>query len=280
MEVYEHYFNHVYSYDLVTLQECVKSLTAESTFFIHLPVSGHRHEGSGSDIVDSSTSESASWPLLPHSTPNLRVDRGRLLASDEASAPPVLEVGTNVTIDSKFEQFKGRVISVDNSVLIMEVVRTPGTGAMIHSGRSGHFTFKNPAAAFVVATMAIQKAMWQNHRRDALCGSSMRRSNLRKSSSCIWLIERADLDSAAFTVSSSDFPDDQAKISELTRTKIIERLRGHAEPKRFSLTSHISDRLRLLRDQQRMLADEAAILRDLNVTQLALDHFSQQWDCG
>ena len=93
-------------------------------------------------------------------------------------------------------------------------------------------------------------------------------------------MERADLDSAAFTVSSSDFPDDQAKISELTRTKIIERLRGHAEPKRFSLTSHISDRLRLLRDQQRMLADEAAILRDLNVTQLALDHFSCEEDVG
>ncbi|KAF6232323.1 hypothetical protein HO173_009428 [Letharia columbiana] len=32
------------------------------------------------------------------------------------------------------------------------------------------------------------------------------------------------------------------------------------------------------RDQQRMLADEAAILRDLNVTQLALDHFSWEED--
>ena len=45
----------------------------------------------------------------------------------------------------------------------MEVVRTRGTGAMIHSGRSGHFTFKNHAAAFVVAKKAIQKAMWRNH---------------------------------------------------------------------------------------------------------------------
>ena len=103
MEVYEHYFNHVYSYDFVTLQECVKGLTAESKFFIHLPVSGRRHEGSRSDIVDPSTSESAFWPLLPNSTPNLRADRGRLLASDEASAPPVPEVGTDVTIDPEFE---------------------------------------------------------------------------------------------------------------------------------------------------------------------------------
>lgn len=367
MEVYEHYFNHAYSYDLVTLQECVKSLTAESTSFIHLPVGGRRHEGSRSDIVDPSTSESAFWPLLPNSSLNLRADRGRLLAS----APPVPEVGTDVTIDSEFEQFKGRVISVDNSVLIMEVVRTRGTGAMIHSGRSGHLTFKNPAAAFVVAKKAIQKAMWQNHpfnwlknlllahnsnvitptnppfiteawtrslpplntQQNIASARSAQRSRelsdivtmiqgppgtgktrlngffvlnciqrqqwwlltaethyavqvcadriyadlqaVDGNYDGIWLIERADLDSTAFTVPSSDFPDDRAEISELTRTKIIQRLRGHAEPKRFSLTSHISDRLRLFRDQQRTRADEAAILKDLNVTKLALDHFSQ-----
>ncbi|KAF6227424.1 hypothetical protein HO133_008868 [Letharia lupina] len=58
----------------------------------------------------------------------------------------------------------------------------------------------------------------------------------------IWLIERADLDSAAFTVSSSDFPDDQAKISELTRTKIIQRLRGMRSPNGslLPLTSQIA----------------------------------------
>lgn len=181
MEVYEHYFNHVYSYDLVTLQECVKSLTAESTFFIHLPVGGRRHEGSRSDIVDPSTSESAFWPLLPHSTPNLRADRG-------------------------------------------------GTAGIRRS---------------ISATSAGSR-----HRCNNRLGI---RAVQRKSHLCR----------------------QQAKISELTRTKIIQRLRGHAEPKRFSLTSHISDRLRLLRDQQRMRADDAAILRDLNVTQLALDHFSQ-----
>lgn len=38
--LYERYFNHSYTYDLITVQELVPDLRAESTFLIHLPVGG------------------------------------------------------------------------------------------------------------------------------------------------------------------------------------------------------------------------------------------------
>ena len=39
---------------------------------------------------------------------------------------------------------------------------------MMLSGRSGHFTFGNPGAAYVEAKKAIQKAMWRNQPSNGL----------------------------------------------------------------------------------------------------------------
>ena len=93
------------------------------------------YEGTTSAVL----TESAFWPLPPIFPPNapvlpdIRADRGRLFASDESEAPPVSEIGTDVNIESPYEQLKGRVVAVDGNILTMEVRKTRGTGVMSKS---------------------------------------------------------------------------------------------------------------------------------------------------
>lgn len=149
-DLYESYFNHSYTFNLITPQEIAYDLTAESTYVIRLRVGGREHVGPAT-----LQSQSISG------TYERRTEKGKLITSDESDAPPVPDVGTDVTIDSQFDRFKGIVETVEDDLITMNVVRTQGTGALVLNDRTGNFRFGGPGAPFVVARKAIQEVMWR-----------------------------------------------------------------------------------------------------------------------
>ena len=61
---YERHFNHTYTYDLVTVQEYVRTLTAPSTFYIHLVVEGCSHEGTRSVLTSIAVSQGSNSQII------------------------------------------------------------------------------------------------------------------------------------------------------------------------------------------------------------------------
>ena len=108
--------------------------------------------------VSSGGNRAAPWPFdpIPH-THVLHTDAGLHYHQDESEAPPLPEVNSDVTITEQYDRFMGTVVSIENRVVTMKVVRNRGVGTLIISGRSGKFVFSNPGAAFVAVKKAVQK---------------------------------------------------------------------------------------------------------------------------
>lgn len=159
-DLYEGFWNSHYAYDLVTVAEVSSTLTATSTFIIHLDMSQRSQRSVvGSSHLKLKTAGSAVRP--PHSTPQLSFDTGKLLSSvEEVDLPPLPEMGTNVSILGAQEEFAGSVIAADDQTLTLEVVRVRGSGGTMLTGRRDRFRFGNPGAVFKMAKKLIQRGMW------------------------------------------------------------------------------------------------------------------------
>ena len=81
-----------------------------------------------------------------------------MFSSDTLLLAP--NVGTDVTIRTQESEFFGRILTVERYVLVMEVKRTLGTGALVLSEQRGNFRFGNPDTPFIAVRQAISGVMW------------------------------------------------------------------------------------------------------------------------
>ena len=96
---------------------------------------------------------------------SLPMDTGILYRTHDSNAPPFPEAGTDVTITSstEVEEFRGRVILAQRSVLTIEVVRYDGVGTLVMAGRTGRFIFNNPS------TRGCLESESQKHDTEQIC---------------------------------------------------------------------------------------------------------------
>ena len=119
--LYESYYNHNYTFNLITPLELAHDLTSRSTYVIRLRAKGRERVGPA--IFQSRSRLAPGLPPSIFKSSKIRAEKGTFISSQGSDAPPLPEVGIELTIDSQLDLFNGTVEAVEDDLLTMKVVR-------------------------------------------------------------------------------------------------------------------------------------------------------------